>query len=394
MKRAVAMIIVSAVIMAGMVVSCRNPEPVSGYKVGVTVAQTGQYSGLGLQAMEGMLLEAEELNSSGGINGVPIELIIYDDKSQATETALAAKKLIEVDKVHVLASATATGMSLSLVPIANEAKVPTVILTGTTLQDDKLGDWVFRPTGTEASYVTLDMEYLSDELGISKYATLIENSAFGEGGKVFLPMMSPEFGLEIVEEQYFEPGSTDVSPQLINIRDSGAEAIFLWGGTPTAAIAVKQAREMGIKLPIVGTPPNVSPDLIREFGTYFEMEPSFVASTSKFDVWEQLPDSDPDKAVYRDFAENFVAEYEHPVSMWALLGAQFIQFIEDGLNRAGATSSDLVSARSAIRDAFENTDHLHLYTGVYTMSPEDHFGQTEWRMVLVTFDDGEKVLVP
>jgi branched-chain amino acid transport system substrate-binding protein len=394
MKKAITVILTAAIITVGMFASCKKAEPVSSYKIGVTVAQTGQYAGLGLQALEGMQLKADELNSAGGIDEIPIELIIYDDKSEATEAALAAKKLVEVDQVHVLASATATGMSLSLVPVASEAKVPTVILTGTTLQDDNLGAWVFRPTGTEESYVRLDLEYLSQELGISKYATLIENSAFGEGGKAFLPEMSPDYGLTIVEEQYFDPGATDVTPQLTNIRNSEAEAIFLWGGTPTAAMAIKQAREMGISLPIVGTPPNVSLDLIEQFGQYFEMEPAFVASTSKFDIWEQLPDTDPDKSKYSDFAGKFATEYGHPSSMWAVLGAQFIQFIEDGLKRADADSADLVTARSQIRDALEATDHLQLYTGVYTMSPEDHFGQTEWRMVLVTFEDGQKVFMP
>jgi branched-chain amino acid transport system substrate-binding protein len=394
MKGVVSLILAVAIVAAAMLVSCRKAENVASYRVGVTVAQTGQYAGLGLQALDGLQLQAEEVNAAGGIDGVPLELIIYDDKSDATEATLAAKKLIEIDQVHVLASATATGMSLSLVPVANESKVPTVILTGTTLQDDKLGSWVFRPTGTEASYVTLDLGYLRDKLGISKYATLIENSAFGDGGKAFLPRMSPDYGLTIVAEQYFDPGATDLTPQLTNIKNSGAEAIFLWGGTPTATLAIKQAREMDISLPILGTPPNVSPDLMKQFGEYFEMAPSFVASTSKFEVWQQLPDSDVDKAKYANFSEKFVAKYGHPASMWALLGGQFIQFIEDGLKRANAESSELVSARSQIRDAFEKTNQLQLYTGVYTMSPKNHFGQTAWRMVLVTFKDGKKLLVP
>jgi len=394
MKKIVSVVLSAAIVATGMLVSCRKTETTSSYRAGITVAQTGQYAGLGLQTMEGMQLQAEEINSAGGINGVPLQLIIYDDKSEATEATLAAKKLIEVDQVHILAGATATGMSLSLVPVANESKIPTIILTGTTLQDDKLGTWVFRPTGTERSYVTLDLGYLSQTLGISKYAALIENSAFGEGGKAFLPAMSPDYNLTIVEEQYFDPGATDLTPQLTNIRNSEAEAIFLWGGTPTATLAIKQAREMGISLPIVGTPPNVTPDLMKQFGQYFEMEPAFVASTSKFEVWQQLPDTDPDKAKYSDFDGKFIAKYGNPASMWALLGAQFIQFIEDGLKRANAGSLDVVSARSQIRDAFEQTNHLQLYTGVYTMSPQDHFGQTEWRMVLVTFKDGKKLLLP
>jgi branched-chain amino acid transport system substrate-binding protein len=393
MTKRVIMVIMSAVLIMGGVVSCKKTEPVSSYKIGVVSSQTGQYAGLGLQALEGLQLIADKVNEAGGINGIPLELVIYDDKSQATEATLAAKQLIDVDRVHILTSATATGTSMSLVPIANENKVPAVILSGTTIYDDQLGAWVFRPTGTEASYVTLNFEYLQ-RLGISRYATLIENSSYGEGGKLFLPQMSPDYNLTIVAEQYFDPTATDLTPQLTNIKNSGAEAIFLWGGTPVATLAIKQAREMGISLPIVGTPPNVAPNLVAEFGPYFEMEPSFVASTSKFDIWQYLDDTDPDKAKYKDFGEAFEARYGHAASMWGLLGGQYILFIEDGLKRANAEQLGLEEARSKIRDAFEQGVSLQLYTGVYTMTPDDHFGQTEWRMVLVTFRDGEMIPLP
>ncbi len=393
MIKKVIIVIISAVLIIGGLVSCKKTEPVSSYRLGIVASQTGQYAGLGLQSLEGIQLMVDKLNEGGGINGVPLELVIYDDKSQATEATLAAKKMIDVDGVHILTSATATGTSMSLVPIANENKVPTLILSGTTMYDDQLGAWVFRPTGTEASYVTLNFEYLQG-LGISRCATLIENSSYGEGGKLFLPQMSPDYNLTIVAEQYFDPTATDLTPQLTNIKNSGAEAIFLWGGTPVATLAVKQAREMGISLPIIGTPPNVAPNLVAEFGQYFEMEPSFVASTSKFDIWKYLDDTDPDKAKYKDFGEAFEARYGHSASMWGLLGGQFVLFIEDGLKRANAGRLGLEEARSQIRDAFEQGDSLQLYTGIYTMSPEDHFGQTEWRIELVTFRDGEMIPLP
>ena len=80
--------------------------------------------------------------------------------------------------------------------------------------------------------------------------------------------------------------------------------------------------------------------------------------------------------------------------MWELLGGQFILFIEDGLERANADPSTVEEARNKIRDAFESTTDLELLTGVYTMSPGDHFGQIESRMALITFKDGNKVLLP
>ncbi|MBA7705810.1 hypothetical protein ES703_114650 [subsurface metagenome] len=200
--------------------------------------------------------------------------------------------------------------------------------------------------------------------------------------------------MTIIEEQSFDPGATDLTPQLTNIKNSEAQAIFIWGSSPTAAMAVKQAREMGILLPIMATPPQVSPSMVESFGEYYEIEPSLIAITAIIDIWQQLPDSDPDKAMCRQFAELYQAEYGHPPAMWSVLGAQEILFIEDGLKRANADPANLEAARSKLRDAFETTEDLNLLVGVYTMSPEDHYGAVRVKMVLVTFKDGEMVYLP
>ena len=346
MKKKLIIALMVVVCMAGGLVSCKKAEPVASYKIGALVAQTGNYAGLGLQSLEGMQLIVDEINEGGGINGIPLELVVSDDKSEATEATLAAKKLIDVDKVHVLVAGTVTTLSMSIVPVGNEAEIPMVIISGTALLDDQLGDWVFRPMGAEVDYVNLGLSYLSQNLGISKYAALTENSGYGQGGKVYLPQLSANYNMTIIEEQSFDPGATDLTPQLTNIKNSEAQAIFIWGSSPTAAMAVKQAREMGILLPIMATPPQVSPSMVESFGEYYEIEPSLIAITAIIDIWQQLPDSDPDKAMCRQFAELYQAEYGHPPAMWSVLGAQEILFIEDGLKRANADPANLEAARS------------------------------------------------
>lgn len=394
MSRKIIIVLMVAICLIGGLVSCKKPEPVASFKIGALVSQTGNYAGLGLQSLDGMQLIVDEINKAGGINGIPVELVVYDDKSEATEAALAARRLIDVDKVHVLVAGTITAVSMSVVPLANEAKVPTIILSGTALFDDELGVWVFRPMGAEADYIFLNLDYLSQDLGISKYAVLIENTGYGQGGRVFLPQVSPNYNMTIVEEQYFDPGATDLAPQLTNIRNSEAEAIFIWGSSPTASMAVKQARDMGILLPIVSTPTQITPAMIEAFGQDYEREPSLVAITFKTDIWQQLPEDDPHKPVCREFAGLYTGRYGHPPAMFNCIGAQMILFIEDGLKRAEADPANLEEARGKIRDAFETTKDLDLFGNVYTMSPEDHYGAKELNLVLVTFKDGKKVYLP
>ena len=391
MIKKVIMVTMSAVLIIGGLASCKKTETVAAYRLGVVVAQTGSYAGLGLQFLEGMDLMVDEVNEAGGINGIPLDVIVYDNKSEATETTLAAKKLIDVDQVHVLIEGTVTALGMSIVPLANEEGVPTVILSGTGLLDDQLGAWVFRPAGTEDNYIVKSLDYMSQEMGISQYATLIENSGYGQGGMVYLPQRSPDYGMTIVEEQYFDPGATDLTPQLTNIKNSEAQLIYVWGSSPTAGLAVKQARELGISLPIMATPPQVMPNMLASFEEAYEMEPPLLATTTKMDIWEQLPDSDRYKELSRDFVQLFMERYDHPPSLWQMLGAQYITFIEDGLKRAEITTTDVGEIRSQLRDALESTEGLQLLTSVYTMSPEDHFGQVEQTLVMITFENGEMV---
>ena len=394
MIKKVIMVTMSAVLIIGGLASCKKTETVAAYRLGVVVAQTGSYAGLGLQFLEGMDLMVDEVNEAGGINGIPLEVIVYDNKSEATETTLAAKKLIDVDQVHVLIEGSVTALGMSIVPLANEEGVPTVILSGTGLLDDQLGAWVFRAAGTEDNYIGKSLDYMSQEMGISQYATLIENSGYGQGGKVYLPQRSPDYGMTIVEEQYFDPGATDLTPQLTNIKNSTAQLIYVWGSSPTAGLAVKQARELGISLPIMATPPQVMPNMLVSFEEAYEMEPPLLATTTKMDIWEQLPDSDRYKELSRDFVQLFTERYDHRPSLWQMLGAQYITFIEDGLKRAEITTTDVGEIRSQLRDALESTEGLQLLTSVYTMSPEDHFGQVEQTLVMVTFENGEMVYLP
>ncbi|TFH35333.1 MAG: ABC transporter substrate-binding protein [Dehalococcoidia bacterium] len=153
------------------------------YKIGFVASQTGPYTVLGVPALEGAQLVVKQINDDGGINGKMLELVLYDDKGTATDTALAAQKLIEVDEVVTLACITATGLSHGMVPILNENETPGLIMSGTGLIDSELGEWAFKPTSSEEDYIPLPLGYLKDDVGVTNFAGMIENRGYGEGGE-------------------------------------------------------------------------------------------------------------------------------------------------------------------------------------------------------------------
>ena len=363
------------------------------YKVGYLASQTGPYAALGLASTQGAQLAVKQINEAGGINGKQIELILVDDKGTATDSALGAQKLIEVDGVITLASATATALSHSVIQVLNDNETPGLIISGTGLIMDQLGAWTFKPSSCEADYIPLPLRYLRDDMGANTVAAMIENSGYGEGGEFYLKEVAPDMDMEIVEIQHFDPAATDMTPQLANIRSSGAESMIIWGSGPAGALAIKQAREMGIMIPITTTPAQSSLSYYQSFAEFYEMDPAPACLDNKPTIWPQLSDSDPDKVMCRQFQEDFNAEYGRIPGIYEAIGESFILFIADGLERADPDLGDLSKARSQLRDAYETTENLSLIIGTYTMSPTDHYGRVVPKEVLVSFKDGEKILV-
>ncbi len=391
--RRIGIIVLALALVVVPSLGCAQDSTPDTYRIGVIASQTGPYSALGLPAIDGARLIADQINDAGGIRGMPLELIFYDDKGSSTETALAAQRAIEVDKVVAVACMSATGLSHSMISVVNDNEIPGVIMSGTGLVDNQLGAWAFKPIASESDYIPLPLRYLRDDLGLSTSAGLIENSGYGEGGEFFMKQVAPAEGINMLTYQHFDPGATDMTPQLANIKASGAESIFIWGSGPAGALAVKQAREMDIMVPIVTTPAQSSPAYYEAFQSFYEMEPSLVSLDSKLTMWQQLPADDPDREMCREFTESFVSRYARPPAMWEAIGAQIILFIADGIERANPDLSDTDLARAQVRDAFETTHNLSLFMGTYTLSPDDHYGRVLPKEVLVTFRDGEKVLV-
>lgn len=363
------------------------------YKVGYLASQTGPYAALGLASTEGAQLAVKQINDAGGVNGKQIELVLIDDKGTATDSALGAQKLVEVEEVITLASATATALSHAVIPVLNENETPGLIISGTGLIMDELGDWTFKPSSCEFDYIPLPLKYLRDDMGATTIAAMIENSGYGEGGEYYLSPIAEDMGMEVIETQHYDPAATDMTPQLANVKASGADSMIIWGSGPAGALAIKQAREMGIMIPIATTPAQSSFRYYEAFGEFYEMDPAPACLDNKPSVWPQLDDSDPDKAMCRKFEEDFNAANGRIPGIYEAIGASFVWFIADGLERANPDLGDLSKARGQLRDAYEETEDLSLIIGTYTMSPDDHYGRVVPKEVLVSFKDGEKVLV-
>ena len=154
-------------------------EPI---KIGSVLSVTGPAAFLGDPELKTLQLYVEKLNKEGGLLGRPLQLIHYDDGSDANKANSFGKRLIEDDKVDIIVGGTTTGSTMSMVPLVEKAEVPFISLAGAVVIVEPVKKWVFKTPHTDrmaAEKVFEDMK----KRGLTKVALLSETSGFGQSGK-------------------------------------------------------------------------------------------------------------------------------------------------------------------------------------------------------------------
>ena len=202
----------------------------------------------------------------------------------------------------------------------------------------------------------------------------------------------------MVASESFNPGDTDVTPQLSKLASANPDALFVWGADITGGLAVKQAREMNLKYPIWANLTLCEPAILKMVGKYFEMQPPVLGAVERAVVYDQLPDDVPDKALLRElvtlYGKSEYARKRPGQQMPSTFSGGYIlmQVLEDALRRSNADPAKLQEARAAIREALEQTKNLTTAGRRFTMSPKNHCGlHFGTGMVPCTFKNGKPV---
>ncbi|MFN3505507.1 MAG: ABC transporter substrate-binding protein, partial [Caldimicrobium sp.] len=191
-------------------------------KIGVILSVTGQGSIIGEPGKNTILLLAEEINKKGGINGRPLEVIIEDTKTEETQAVLAAKKLIERDKVVAIIGPSTTGESMAVIPIVTQAKIPMISLAAGTGITEPVNEryWIFKTAQYDRSAVEAIYEYLKKK-GIKKVGILTIATGFGDQGRKALLELAPKYGITVVADERYKPKDSDMTVQLVKAKNAG-----------------------------------------------------------------------------------------------------------------------------------------------------------------------------
>ncbi len=357
----------------------KKEEPKAPYKIGGIFAITGPASFLGEPERNSMELLAEQINARGGVNGHPIELVIYDTEGDETKAVLNASKLIEKDNVLAIVGPSLSGTTLAVVPIVEKAEVPLVSCAASVKITSPVKKWVFKTPQTDVMAVAKIYEYMKGQ-GIQKIAILTVSNAFGDSGRQQLLQQAPDYGFEIVTDERFGPKDTDMTPQLTKIRTLKPEAIICWGTNPGPAVIAKNMRQLGIDTPLYQSHGVASKKFIELAG---EAADGIILPAGKILVASNLPDSDAQKSTLLKYIADYEGKYNMEVSGFGGYAWDGLEILAQALEKVG-------DDRAKIRDEIEKITGYVGVSGIFRFSPQDHNGlNKEEAFVMVEIVDGD-----
>ena len=221
-------------------------------KVGLLTPMTGPGAMIGRDMRDGALLAIDKFNAEGGLNGRKIELIVMDDKAQPATALNGAKKLIYQDKVFAIGT-TYSPSSIAVIPLTKETETPQFI-AGVAQKILEMGNpWIYRPTPSDSvlggAYVTFAIKTLH----LKKLAILSESTDYGKGGRDDLIKNLKSNNVEPLLVESYNIGDKDFAAQLNKIKNSGADGLFVWGLYVEGAQIVRQAKQLGLTMPILAS---------------------------------------------------------------------------------------------------------------------------------------------
>ena len=301
----------------------------------------------------GSALALEEVNKTGVLGGRKIKIITEDDQSKPGQPSAAVKKLVSSDKVIAVMGEIASSRSLEAAPICQEAKIPMVSPGATNPRVTEVGDYIFRVCFIDPFQGTVMAKFALDNLKATKVAILTDvRNDYSVGLTKYFKEYFESHGGKIVIERSFSGGGTDrdFRAQLTSIKTAQPDAIFVPGYYTEAGLIAKQARSLGIKVPLLGGDGWDSPKLSEIGGSAID--------GSYFSTHFSPKDTNPKVSRLR---EKYQAKFNTMPDGMAPLGYDAMMVLAQAINTAGSTDG------AKIRDALAAVKDFDGVTGKITI---------------------------
>jgi branched-chain amino acid transport system substrate-binding protein len=342
-------------LVAGLQLACSQGDSAGdAIRVGHFASLTGDTATFGQSADRGMQLAIQEINAAGGVLGRPLELISEDDRSITEEARSAAQKLLQRDRVVALLGEVASSRSLAAAPEAQRAGVPMISPASTNPKVTEVGDYVFRACFIDPFQGAVMARFAAQELGARRVAILLDyKQDYSVGLADYFRKTFQELGGEIVADERYTSGDIEFRAQLTTVRAAQPDAIFVPGYYTEVGLIAKQARELGIDVPMLGGDGWDSEKTLEIGGAAVE---GYYFSTHY--------SADAESPKVQEFVKRYREQFGSVPDAMAALGYDTAHILTDALRRAGSSEG------AKLRDAIADTRDFDGVTGTISIDGE------------------------
>ena len=350
------------------------PDPI---KVGALVAVTGPASFLGAPEARTLEMMVQELNARGGIGGRPVKLVLKDTGGSPEKAVSFARQLVEEEKVFAILGPSTSGESMAVRPIAEEGKTLLLSMAAAESIVNPVLPHVFKVAPRDSYAVEVIFQRMK-KMGITRVGFLSSNTGFGKGGKEQVERLAPQYGITLAVNEVYDKAATDLTAEVTRLKGASVQAILNWSIEPAQSIVVKNARQLGLTVPIFQSHGFANLQYVKAAGSAAE---GVIFPASRIVVAAQLPASNPQKPVVEAYRKAYEGKYGEDVSTFGGHAWDAFGILTKAVEQAGPD-------RARVRAAVEGMKGFVGTAGVFNFSPTDHNGLDVGAFELCTVKNG------
>ena len=369
------------VMMTSFLIGCgadsdKTPADADTIKVGLNYELSGNVASYGTDLSDGVEMALEEINANGGVLGKQIEVVKMDNTSDSTEAANISTRLITRENVVTILGPATSGNTKGAIPPAQENKIPLVSASATA--DDvtvdsngKVRDYIFKTCFSDSYQGVTMANFAYNDLKFAKAAVLVENTSdYSKGIAANFKDELAKLGGTIVSEEAYQSKETDFKAVLTNIKAANPEVLLVPGYYEEVGLIIRQARELGINVPVLGGDGYDSPDILDLAGPDALNDVYYTNHYSPMDTAKDVV----------AFREAFSEKFNREPGAFHAMGYDLGYFFADAVERAGEATPE------KIRDAMEATVDFKGITGTLSI---DEFHNSVKAVTILELVDGE-----
>lgn len=350
-------------------------------KIGILAEQTGFFAFGGQDSVMAATLYVDQLNAKGGINGRRVELVVQDTASDPERGVVAARKLIEQDKVVAIAGLGLVSVALAVVPLVAQRGPVTFSVSGAYLpQPNHAMVFGFNPSVPDL--MRGSMLWLKKQ-GKTRVALLSTNDATGQSAEKGFQFLTKLNGLTSTGIEFFNPAAPSAVAELSKLKGANPEAILAWTVGRATGVVAAAVQQLGLTQPIVTTEGNLSGAFLKQVGG---MGADFFAMAVTKDTVDvrHLNPKDPQTPLIAAYRKAFISR--HKVEPGPPAGGTWdaLSVLTEAIRKVGTDSA-------AITRHIEGMKGFVGIQGIYEFSPQKHRGIGAESLVNVRIVKGQLV---